>query len=150
MPVLLTLIAIVAYAIVWRSLWTSPGRLSGTVPRLAALVLAVTLSLLAATGRLPWAAALLIGALPFTRLLLSPQRGSSQGSESTGGASSDGQMSDSEALAILGLEAGADDRAVIDAHRRLMQKLHPDRGGTTFLAQQLNEAKRTLLKRTQR
>ena len=54
-------------------------------------------------------------------------------------------MSRSEALKILGLEGMPEADAVITAHRRLMQGVHPDRGGSTYLAQQLNEAKRVLL-----
>ncbi|MEZ5598318.1 MAG: DnaJ domain-containing protein [Pseudomonadales bacterium] len=56
-----------------------------------------------------------------------------------------GRMSVHEARDILGLEDPCDEAQVIAAHRRLMQRLHPDRGGTTYLAQQLNEAKRVLL-----
>ena len=50
-----------------------------------------------------------------------------------------------EALAVLGLEEGAEDEQVIAAHRRLMQKLHPDRGGNDYLAAKLNQAKDVLL-----
>ena len=55
-------------------------------------------------------------------------------------------MSLEEAREILGLEANPTREQIIEAHRRLMQKVHPDRGGSTYLAQQLNEAKRVLLK----
>ncbi|MBI5451563.1 MAG: hypothetical protein HY940_09435 [Gammaproteobacteria bacterium] len=54
-------------------------------------------------------------------------------------------MTRQQALSVLGLQDGADEQSIIDAHRRLIQKLHPDRGGNDFLAAQINEAKRTLL-----
>lgn len=58
---------------------------------------------------------------------------------------SDGGMDEARALEVLGLEAGATREDVIEAHRRLIQRLHPDRGGSTYLAATLNEAKRVLL-----
>jgi hypothetical protein len=59
-------------------------------------------------------------------------------------------MGEDEALAILGLERPVDDAAIIAAHRRLMQKLHPDRGGSNYLAVKLNQAKDLLLGQTPR
>jgi len=55
------------------------------------------------------------------------------------------EMSISQALQILDLEEGATKEEVQEAHRRLMQKLHPDRGGSNFLAAQVNLAKDILL-----
>lgn len=60
-------------------------------------------------------------------------------------APSNGSMSHNQALAVLGLKEDADREAIIKAHRSLMQKLHPDRGGNDYLASQINLAKDVLL-----
>ncbi|HJU18039.1 MAG TPA: DnaJ domain-containing protein [Stellaceae bacterium] len=58
-----------------------------------------------------------------------------------------GTMSAEEAYAILGLAPGAGPDEIKEAHRRLMIKLHPDHGGSDYLATQINQARDVLLHR---
>jgi hypothetical protein len=57
-------------------------------------------------------------------------------------------MPEAEALSVLGLGPDARDEDVQKAHRRLMQILHPDRGGSAYFVAKLNEARHALIGRT--
>jgi len=115
---------------------------------------AVILILLVATGRAHWLAAA-IGALlpfvqkvaglafrflPFLNGLRQKKQEQSQGNTAT--------VNDdvNQALQVFGLESVSTEEEIIQRHRELMQKNHPDRGGSDFLASQINEAKEVLLK----
>ena len=79
---------------------------------------------------------------------LAGERASSAGGSGRGSARpSSGDMTVDEAYAILGLSPGADPEAVKEAHRRLMVKLHPDHGGSDYLATKINRARDVLLHR---
>lgn len=70
-----------------------------------------------------------------------------QGRAGPGGrrAASSGRMSVDEAYDVLGLRRGATKDDIRHAHRQLMKKVHPDQGGSTYLAARINEAKEVLM-----
>jgi len=116
------------------------------------------------TGRLHFIAAVVTAMLPFAKKALpllryvplvrrwvkvnkqtQQNKGRDAGDQQDSGLGRAEHMTRTQALEVLGLTQGANEQEIIEAHKRLMQKFHPDRGGNDFLAAQLNQAKDTLL-----
>lgn len=117
----------------------------GLTRALLALGLGVAV-FLAATGRLHWlfaaGGALLALLMAIWRRAAAPQ---GPGRAEPPPQPRATRMSRESAYEILGLKPGASREEIVEAHRRLMQKVHPDRGGSSHLATEVNEAKSVLL-----
>lgn len=83
--------------------------------------------------------------LPFVNRLYQQNKQNQQTQNSSPPPRSQQNMSIEEAVEVLGLNADYNKDDVIQAHRRMMQKVHPDRGGSDYLAAQINRAKDILL-----
>jgi len=87
--------------------------------------------------------------LPFLKKMMGDDSANAQGAGSQGAgqrqASSSQTMNQAQAFEVLGLQPGCTRDDIILAHKRMMQKMHPDRGGSDFMAAQINQAKDILL-----
>jgi hypothetical protein len=118
--------------------------------QIGAGVLSLSLLLIVTTGRLHWLGPVVGALIPILRAfwVITPNIQSQHDAQPISAMT---DMDIKEALNILGLtgdiEKGEITQAtVIEAHRHLIQKFHPDRGGNDYLAVKINQAKDTLLK----
>lgn len=131
-------------------------------PRVKAAIVALTLTLLmlVIAGKVHWLSAALTGAVPFARraatlVRITPflrqlkdrldntatQQSRRRGTPNAGV----GELTEAQARLMLDVSVNATAAEITAAHRRLIARNHPDRGGSTYIAAQLNAAKDLLL-----
>ncbi len=152
--ILLLAIAFVVYILFRRAQATAVEKRRAEYIKLGLGVVVLVVIGLTLTGRMHWVGAAITGLLVAARQLLptlarffpmlASLRSKAGPQDHTRPPRKGPNMSPEEALAVLGLEAGATEAEIIAAHRSMMQKNHPDRGGSDYLAAQINQAKDTL------
>lgn len=151
------LVLILAFVLAAYIAYTMFKRQKDPTKRWQIMALTAAIVLLAAfvTGHLHWVGAAIGGAIAaLTRLMpmlikLAPMLGlgekHTKNNQET--ATPQQHITQAQALQILGLEPGASKEEIVAAHRKLIQKMHPDRGGSDYMAAQINTAKEVLLKK---
>ncbi len=124
---------------------TDPKVILWAIKWLVIVAVGIGFVLLFLSGRLFSVTSLLAAALPLIIPVIIKMGRFDQQRPSPGGTSSDA-MAVEEAYEVLELKPGASKQDIHQAHRRLMLKVHPDQGGSTYLAIKLNQAKDVLLK----
>lgn len=163
MPLYLLVLAAAVFVVLWwRELYKRRGK--SIMPATFFVLALVVMGGLALTGKMHWLGVVIVFLLGLLRRLVAAflpfllrlvpywwsRRKSEQGSGQGGDTSYDTKMDRRQALEVLGVEKGADRETILAAHRKLIQKLHPDRGGNTHLTRTVNQARDVLLRDLER
>jgi len=150
----LSLVAIAG--VMWYLAWyqkATPSQRNQSLRNVLLYGVGIALLLLVITGRIPWLFAIFSAAVPWISRAMtarnlwkrfqkaSEQPNSSQEQQNR----SIDSMTKEEAFEILGLNSDASKEEIIATHRKLMSKIHPDKGGTDYLARSINQAREVLL-----
>ncbi len=171
--ILLVAVGIFAWLALQKFKSTPPSQRRKLILQWTLIALAFAAVVLAISGRLHWVGAAIAVVLPVLNRLwrvfgkhlpwIAPliakraqarqnrentqtQQQESQQHESQQKPPREPQLTVAEARQILSVSASASREEIIGAHRRLIQKFHPDRGGNDYLASRINAAKALLLK----
>ena len=158
----LFLAVVVLVGVMWFLGWygrAKPAQRNRALRSILLYGVGIAILVLVLTGRIPWLFAIITAAVPWLNRAFAARRAwkifeefrkpggpTGEGGRHSGGAGGTAQMDAAEAHEVLGLAPGATAQEIIEAHRKLMHKIHPDRGGSDYLAARINQAKEVLLK----
>jgi len=149
MRIIIIIATLVLLYLLWRGFRSAPPQqISKWLKRTAFIAIIGILLLLALTGRLHWLFVIVGAALPLLQRLWQAWRlirWARKNRQSIGPAAAT-TLAKQQAYDVLGLQPGATREEIIKAHRSLMHKAHPDKGGSDEQASRLNTAKEILLK----
>jgi len=151
---LLLIIALVLFFIVLKRIRRQPPEQQRTTIKIYALYgLIGGIILLALTGKIHWIGAAIAAFIPFVQRLASLgfklfplyEQWRREHKQQPPATPSTSAMDYNEAMQVFGFETLESKSQIIKRHRELMQKNHPDRGGSDYLAARINEAKTVLI-----
>jgi len=139
MPYLLLILGLVvaAYALYRFFLRASVKEIKAFGMVAVSFVIIIAIFVMAVTGRLPAALALVVALVPFVTKLLPKKEAQVNGDKVA--------LTRAEAYEILGLTESASDADIKSSYKKLMKKVHPDQEGSQWMAAKLNAAKDLLL-----
>lgn len=147
MPYLLLLIGLILgiYALYRFFLTADIDQIKSLILAAFTITVCLALFILAVTGRLPAAIALISAMAPFAVAYYTKRMKRSAYDRQVDGTPK--PMNASEAFEVLGLKEGASDDDIKSAYKKLMKKVHPDQDGSEWMSAKLNQAKDLLLKK---